>query len=477
MLKNIILLPLLMAFLSSCTILSQEISGSQKIQIHRWVDHSPNILKNAGVDKLVLDINKENVLEFDVKVFGETVYVAYTTDKNIWTAKYPSTTSDILPDALKPGITATDVIREYTTIETTLKKTSSFARATIVVTDPPTIGDPDPDDITNNIPGFTQSEVTSQNKKGVWVRLFKGTLNENMGEQYIKWEPIIVTKEPIEIKKIAILPLNRQKATILASTDDSKVIVFNDADQNGVLNIIENDLLETSYKNIDQINTWVDGDKTYLSLVADNYIITGYYQNLIWFPTVESNYKFNISNMKVEMGLQNAYGVWINDTKKELIVAVYQESSDVSRRWLEIDNLTAIKNPTLNISTYKNSLGVHEDIYMGTVNQAQDFFQLFNIKDLKTFFTGPIISGWNERYAIAGNDLGQLLYVRSNFDHKLIFAGLNAFKQWDSIQIVRPPSVGIHPNSELKTFFLNNTYSLTVFKQENGSIYSLAGVR
>ena len=463
MLKIIGILPLFMAILSSCTILPQEIAGSQKIQIRLWLDHSPDMLTKALNDSFALDVKKESIVEFDVKVFGETVYVAYTTDKNVRSSKYP-TAANTLPTGITP--TAGSEIYKYSTEETIRTYSGTYCE----IAAGGAIGTP----ITHN-PG-------TQNKKGVWVRMFKGTLNKNGGgTPVLDWEPLIITDNPMEIGKIAILPLDRQKATILAvenMEESKKVIVFNDVDQNGTLNIIEDNLLNSSsYVNIDQMNTWVDGTKTYISLVADNSIITGYYQNLIWFPSITSNYKFNIKNMQVKMGSENAYGVWINDTRKELVVAIYQESANISRRWLEIDNLTAIKNPKLNISTYKNSTGIHEDIYIGTVNRNQDFFQLFNIKNLKTFLTGPIISGWNERYAITGNEAGQLLYVRSNFDQQLIFAGLNAFKQWDPIQLVSPPPVGTHPESEIKTFFLNNGYSLTAFKQENGSIYFLAGIR
>ncbi len=466
MLKIIIIFPLFMVILSSCTIIPQEIAGSQSIQIRIWEDHSPNMLIKAANDTFALDVDKENILEFDVKTFGETVYVAYTTDKNIRSSKYP-----LSGGTLPPGIAAStgNEIYRISTIETIRTIETVYCE---IPMGGGVIG-----------PSRVHSSGT-QNKKGVWVRMFKGTLTKDSGGRPIlAWEPIIITDAPMEIGKIAVLPLDRQRATILAVTDnsegarDSKVIVFNDVDQNGTLNMIEKDLLKVSYGNIDQMNTWVDGTKTYISLIADNHMITGYYQNLIWFPTTDFDYRFNIKNMQVKMGSENAYGVWINDTRKELVVAIYQESSDISRRWLEIDNLVAIKNPTLNISTYKNSTGIHEDIYIGTVNRNQDFFQLFNIRNLRTFYTGPIINGWNERYAIAGNEVGQLLYVRSNFDQQLIFAGLNAFKQWAPIQLVSPPPVGTHPDSQIQTFFLNNAYSLTVFKQENGSIYFLAGIR
>lgn len=469
MLKIILLLPLFITLLSSCTILSQGIAGSQKIQVRVWQNGSPDLLTEALNDTFALDVNDENILEFDVKTFGETIYVAYTTDQNIRTAKYPITTEtlpgDLIlpPPPLPPGVTR-DVIYEFSKIETINTIRSVYSRE-ITKNDVTSISDP------------ILFDQQTQNKKGVWVRMFKGTLTGTANNPKLIWESIFVTDDPMEIGKIAILPLERQRATIVAGTDDSKIIVFNDVDQNGKINIIEDDLLRTPFKKIDQINTWEDGDKTYLSLVADNHIITGYYQNLIWFPTVDSDYKFNVKNMQVKMGSHNAYGVWMNDTKKELVVAIYQESTDISRRWLEIDTLSAIKIPILNVSTYKNSTGIHEDVYIGTINQNQDFFQLFNIRNLQTFYTGPIISGWNERYAITGNEAGQLLYVRSNFDQQLIFAGLNSFKQWGPIQLVSPPPVRVHPNSPIKVFFLNIDYSVTVFKQENGSIYFLGGVR
>ncbi len=468
MLKKIII-PLFVTFLSSCTIIPQGIAGSQKIQVRIWQDGSPDMLKEALDDTFALDVDAENIIEFDVKVFGETVYVAYTTDQNTRTAKHPATDATLPPELLVP-VTPTppfekDIVYKYSKIETTNTIRNVYCRAKIV-------------GIVTNISEPILFDQQTQNKKGVWVRMFKGTLKGTANNPKLIWEPIIITDVPMEIGKIAILPLNRQRATILAATDDAKVIVFNDIDQNGVINIIEDDLLKTPFKNIDQINTWENGDKTYAALVADNHIITGYYQNLIWFPTADSDYKFDVKNMQVKMGSDHAYGVWMNETEKKLIVAIYQDSTDdVSRRWLEIDTLSAIKTPVLNISTYKNSAGIHEDVYIGTVNRNQDFFQLFNIENLQTYYTGPIISGWNERYAITGNELGQLLYVRSNFDQQLIFAGLNTFKQWDSIQLVSPPPVGIHPDSQIKAFFLNNNYSVTVFKQENGSIYFLGGVR
>ena len=469
MLKKIIIIPLFVTFLSSCTILSQNIAGDQKIKIRIWQDSSPDILEATLKDTFALDVDAENIIDFDVKVFGETVYLAYTTDQNVKTAKYPSTSATLPPELLVPPVldpsVDKDIIYRYSREEKIDSIRFSYSRVRIT-------------GLVSNISKETLFNQETQNKKGVWVRMFKGTLTGSANTPKLIWKPLIVTEEPMEIGKIAILPLENQRATILAATDDGKVIVFNDVDQNGEINTIEKDLLKTPFKNIDQINTWTDGDKTYAALVADNHIITGYYQNLIWFPTTDSDYKFDVKSMQVKMGSDHAYGVWMNETSKELIVAIYQDSTDdVSRRWLEIDTLSAIKAPILNISTYKNSTGIHEDVYIGTVNRDQDFFQLFNIKNLQTFYTGPIISGWNERYAITGNELGQLLYVRSNYDQQLIFAGLNAFKQWDPIQLGSPPPVGIHPDSELKASFLNNSYSLTVFKQENGSIYLLGGVK
>ena len=468
MLKIIMILPLLIMLSSSCTILQQGIAGSQKIQVRIWQNNTPDMLTNISPDTFALDVKGENILEFDVKVFGETVYVAYTTDQNIRTSKLPD--GNTLPeglDAVNPtpptGVTK-DIIYKFSTIETKNTIRHTYSRQ-ITKLGKTSISDP------------ILFKQETQNKKGVWVRMFKGTLDKTSHTPQLIWKPLIITDNPMEIGKIAILPLERQTATIVAGTDDAKVIVFNDVDQNGVINIVESDLLKTPFKKIDQINTWENGDRTYLSLVADNHIITGYYQNQIWFPTVDSDYKFDVKDMQVKMGSQNAYGVWMNDTEKKLTVAIYQESTDISRRWLEIDTLSAIKIPVLNVSTYKNSAGIHEDVYIGTVNRNQDFFQLFNIKNLQTFFVGPIISGWNERYAITGNEAGQLLYVRSNFDQQLIFAGLNSFEQWGPIQLVSPPPVSIHPNSSIKVFFLNNDYSITVFQQENGSIYFLGGVR
>ena len=483
MLKNIIILPLLMTVLSSCTILAQGISGSQKIQINTWVDRSPNLIIPGENNKFVLDIAQENVLEFDVKVFGETVYAVYTTDREVQTVSYPAKDSVFLPADIKLLIASENKeLHKFSAKEFHNGIDYSYCIATITAISPtPAPGTPITH--TTNV-GTTKNGRGALSKKGVWVRMFKGTLEGTT----LKWEPVFISKEPMEIGKIAILPLKNEMATLLAVTDNSKVIVFNGVfdgiddlhNPNKVPNIpkiTENDLLRASYRNIDQMNTWVDGNKTYISLVADNHIITGYYLNRNWFLSIDSGYKFDVKNMQVKMGSQNAYGIWMNETQQELIVAIYQESADVSRRWLEIDKLASIKNPTLNITTYKNSVGVNEDIYIGTVNRSQDFFQLFEIKDLKTFYIGSIISGWNERYAITGNTDGHLLFVRSNFDQELIFAGLNAFEEWSPVQVGQPPDVRTHPDSRIETFFLNNKYSITVFKKEEGSIHFLAGIR
>ena len=475
MLKNIVLLPLFIMLLSGCSVLTQEISGSQKIQVRVWKNASPNMLPEDLVDTFALDVDAENIIEFDVKVFGETVYVVYTTDQNVQSVKYPNLV-DGFPAELKEPIPVvdpilSDVVYKYSEIETISNVRYEYSREITTKAAPPFTT---PTVVISESILFSQK---TQTKKGVWVRMFKGTLAGTDRNPVLNWENIIMTDEPMEIENIKILPLNNQMATILAVTNKSKVVIFNDDNQDGVLDIIEDDFLKRSSESIDQINTWVNGTKTYISLIVDNRMITGYYQNLRWTSTVDFDNTFTVENMQVKMGSQNAYGIWMDNIKKELTVAVYQDSADVSRRWLQIDNLDSIKNPKLNISTYKNSVGIHEDIYIGTVNQKQNFFQLFNVKNLQTYYTGPIISGWNERYAITGNFAGQLLYVRSNFDQQLIFAGLNAFKQWDPIQIVSPPPVSTHPSSPIEIFFLNNTYSLTVFKQENGSIYFLAGVR
>lgn len=463
MLKIIITFPLFIIIFSSCSIITPGISGSQQLQIRTWRNETPNILENIRRDAFALDVNAENIIEFDVKVFSNVVYVAYTTDQNVQTSKYPNINT--LPNSLLSSITATDNILQYSIIETTTTIREVYCRimgstpATSIISDPIL---------------FNQR---TQNKKGVWFRMFKGTLEGTDRNPTLTWEPLIITKDPIEIGKIVILPLYRQTATVLAITNNSKVMVFNDVDRNGIINIIENDLLKKTYNNISQLNTWVNGTKTYVSLVADKHVITGYYNNLLWIPTVDSIFNFDIQKMQVKMGVEFAYGVWMDNTQKEAVIAIYQEGSNNKRRWLEIDRISAVEYPKINISTYKNSLGSHEDIFIGTVNQNQDFFQLFTIKNLQTFFSGQIITGWNERYTITGNELGQLLYVRANGNQQLIFAGLNVFNQWDPIQLVSPPPVNIHPNSQMQGFFLNNSYSLTVFRQENGSIYFLAGIR
>ncbi|MGL4676104.1 MAG: hypothetical protein ACRCWI_00330 [Brevinema sp.] len=459
MMRNTLLF-FLMFFLSHCALVSTEVAGSQKIQIRVWGDNTPKLLTKTG--ELAVDIAEENVVNYNMKIIDSHIYLAYTTDKSVLTACRPNAGWDpfSVPDQFKDPITGNvpNNLVKYRII------TSQNKEVTIAL-----------DDKGKEINRF---EILLPRDKGVWVRLLQGTLSGSERNIKIDWKMLIAQDQTMDITDLVILPIKNQEATIVAVSNQNEIIVFNDIDQDGILNWLYTDLLGLSFSEIDQLNSWQKGDDTFLAMVADQQIlITGVFIHAGWNLITSYKQTFDMEQLQVQSGYDFPYAIWVNKNTQKMTLAIYNASGNLNR-WLEIDSLSAIKCPKLSIKLYRDDDGIlWEDIYVGTVNIRKNFFQLFEVRNLQLNLLGPIITEWNESYTFAGNELGQVLFVRSNFDQQLIFAGLNSLRLWEQVQRNDPPTEIVHASSFLETVFINNFYSLTIFKRGNGSIYFLAGIR
>ncbi|MGL5955947.1 MAG: hypothetical protein ACRC0X_05000 [Brevinema sp.] len=458
MMRNIILSLFMFSF-STCTLAPTEAAGTQKIQIRLWRDNTPKLLTPNG--DLMVDVAEENIVKYNMKIIDSHIYFAYTTDKTVLTACKPAEGWNpfYVPDEFKDA--KGDVFKNLAKYR---RITSQKQETTIAL-----------DSTGKEIKRF--EFPLEQN--GVWVRLLKGTISGVEQNIQINWEILLEQERVMSISDFVILPLKGQEATIAAISNENQVIVFNDCDQDGILNFLHEDLIGTRYRNIDQLNSWQYGNETFLALVADQQtLITGVFRYAQWDLITTYKQNFDIEQFQVQTGHQFPYAIWLNKKTEQMTLAIYENSQNVSRRWLQIDRLEAIDHPKLSIKLYRDDDGIQqEDIYVGTVNRQRNFFQLFEVRKLQLNLLGPIIAEWNESYTFAGNELGQVLFVRSNYDQQLIFAGLNSLRRWEQVQRNDPPAELVQASSSLETVFINNFYSLIIHKKNNGAIYFLTGIR
>ena len=456
--KLLLSFPLFLMLLS-CDIIPSAVDGSQKIRINAWRDLTPNLYVQNDVPYINVSEEK-NVLDFDMRVEGKTIYLAYTTAKKFNVIKKPSDTTlgtfDIaLPEA---GKTISEISEE---IDGDQKEVSYVTFDTVAGT------------------SETVSKITTHAQhNGVWVRFLKGQVTGTPTDLRINWELVFETKDAdfMSISNIKILPLKERKETLVAISNERSVIVFNDADKNGILNYLPHSLNNIPASRMKSLNTWVDDDDTYVSVFADSRLMTGFYRNLNWTETFNAKMSDRIEQMQVKMGKEVPYAVWV-DTKQNSVNFLIYNKRDVHKyRWMETDRINNANLPQLSSSLYRNNRGVIEEhIQLGAVDRRIDYFQLHESSDFKLAHQGPIITGWNQRYALVANNLGQVLFVRSEVNGKPIFSGLNSLNRWEVIQANSQPDPKIGIQSPIQAFFVEGVYPLTIFIDDKDALYLLGG--
>lgn len=463
--KNLFLLfPLLLLF-TTCTANSLEAAGEQKIQIRLWRNSTPNLVDSpdAATGILNLDVAQENAIEFDIKLIDNHVYVAYITDKSTHTALRPAGgwgVDGVPPELLNGAGDPPANMEKYSIISTQNKEIYIGYDG-------------------NNIEiiRFERNAV----QQGNWLRVFKGTQDTPISLGRLTWEPIFITRTPMAITDPTILSPMDNKFTMAVVSNRNTVAILYDKFEFGAIEFLYPELpLDIPVHSLAQLNTWTNNNLTFLSVVADeSTIITGSLTKAgAWIRRSIYHSRSPILDFQVRSGINFPFAVWSDPAYKGIVIAIYQTSDDNKTSWVEIDRMKSLKRPRLSVESFMSIGGdLIENTYIGTVHETFNFFQLYRTAQLDSELRGPLISEWNEIYDIAGNNLGQVLFVRADFNRQLSFAGLNTLQQWEQIQRNNPPPVLINPNSKLETFFIHDGHSLTTFRTSNGSIYILSGVR
>jgi len=463
MYRILVLLPLLL--LANCSVYEQIAAGSQKIQVRIWKNFNPNLLQLATSQKWTVDTSEEQVVEFDTYITNNAIYLAYTTDKAVFSIKNPKkgdipdnllgTNRQGVVNSIPPDTILYQVENDGTHIKT-YYTTSTGSNTNIRV---------------------CQSSSFYKGEEGVWVRILKGVRVGIDKNPEIKWALEFASKDSMDLSGIKIIPIPGQNSSIIAVSNQNKVIIINDKDKNTNVNFFSKDLFKRSAHKIKELNTWLQNDEVHIAGLVDGALITGKLINNIWFETYFSYLGDNIGVFNVEMGASSAYAIWLDKSKNCVTLGEYFPNKSRGDRWMALDSIRAVKLPQLSIAQFVDVNGIRQESpYVGTINKFDNFFQLNSIVNQKLYFDGPIIIDWNERYAFASNNRHQVLFARVNFDKGLIFAGLNSLKKWEPIQINRPPSVKVHPSSKLQVKFMNGKFPFVIFRQENGTIHLLEGI-
>lgn len=462
--NHFLLLPILLLIVS-CDVNPLEAAGEQKIQIRVWRNNTPNLLESVefSTGELKLDVANENVVDFDMKVIDGVVYVTYTTDKEVYTAYRPGIvwTASTMPHELTNAAGDIPVsIVKYSRIRTASKEIF--------------IG-------YNNQNQEINRFERSISLTGKWVRLFEGIQDPSNANGDMLWVQVLAPNTPMEVNNPIIFPFEQSKSTIAMVSNQNRIIIITDFNRDGLVDFIVDDLpVGVVMSKIEQLNTWTHEGNLFLSMVIDSKsIITGSFTPAgAWILRSRYTQRNPIEEFRVEMGREFPYAVWVDPSLQSLIVSIYQTSDDNKTAWVEIDRLNSVKIPKLSIRVNRSIGGdIVEHAYIGTVNETHNFFQLFRTLQLNSEFAGPPIAEWNENYDITGNDSGQVLFVRADFNRQLSFAGLNTFQQWEQIQRNSPPPVLINPNSSIEAMFINDGHALIGFRTSNGALYLLSGIR
>ncbi|MGL4389039.1 MAG: hypothetical protein ACRCTJ_06585, partial [Brevinema sp.] len=453
----------------------------QKIVIRVWSNISPNILADNFKR---IDILEENVIEFDVLDNGTCIFLAYTTDRSVQKTLNPTTLNPaIIPEIpIQTDLDKIVFIEEKDVIQPSeqhiLRTITEKRKVRTSLTSP----------FVELAPRTAKTVTIPLNPpQGVWVRMLKA---KKVGVGPISgfdWKLVLSTDIPMDISSIKILDLEgfENGAVAVATNFGSykKPIIIHDSDHDGTVDFLHSsgffDQVRINAQTIRHFNTWKqpNSDKTYVAAIFDDYLATGFLKGGKWNPTYFNKMiSTTITNFRVEQAKDNVYAIWTDYTKKEASVLLYDEDQLTARRWLKIDTLNSVKKAKITTGIHIDLNGVRrETVFVGAVNYQFDFFQLYALQNKQLVLAGPIISQWNERFSITVNNDNHVLYVRSDPNHKLIYAGLNSLQQWDLIQRNNPPPVFINPNSDLKTIFLNGELPISFFKQDDGSIYVLEG--
>ncbi|MGL4368042.1 MAG: hypothetical protein ACRCTQ_07195 [Brevinemataceae bacterium] len=458
---------LMMFFLSSCSLMSNQFSaadGTQKIKVRVWRDHSPNILTNT-VDELKLDILAEPIVEFDSMTIGDDVYIAYTTDRAVNTILTPTDANPLLPPDLAATITPENKLLFFQIRRDNSKLTTLFQRERTIAGTA----------VTDSVTVFSDAPCVSQ---GVWVRILRGKrLGSDRSSRFV-WTLEMATQEPMLVSNIKVVNLNNQQIAVAAISNQNKVTIFNDKNQDGRIDFLQTDVFGGFIPNkLQFLNVWNMGDRTYIAAFKDNLLVTGFLKQNIWIETYYSQMPQGIpTSFQVQGGYQYAYAILSYDVSGISHFIVYKEDEFQNRRWLQTDTINAVKHPKINISISSNSGAPSECLLFGGADRKFNFFQLNKLQKTQLYPKGPIIVDWNERFSFSANQFQQVLYVRINGDQTLIFAALNNLNVWEPIQISTPPKVKAHPLSQIQNTFMMGKYPLILFKQQNGSIYLLEGL-
>lgn len=452
---------LLLVLFTSCTMNSLDSKVEQQINIRIWKNNTANFLEDAATStgELRLDIANENAIEFDMKRIGDKVYVTYITDKETYTAFRPTGgwTGSSIPVELTNGagdLPATMV--KYSRIRTSSQEIF--------------IG------YDNNGAEIIRSHSLHR-AVGNWIRVFEGV---NQPTQDVKWELKLATTTPMVVSDPTILPLSSCKSTIVMISNQRQVMVINDTNKDGKIDVLYDDLsLGMRPSSITYLNSWENENQVFLSMVVDkNTIVTGSFTSKgAWVRRSVYIQTDPITDFSVDQGHEFPFAVWRTDALKATTVAIYQSSDNNKTAWIEVDRMNYVKRPRLAVYPALKPNGDKVNYtYIGTVHETLDFFQLYRTFQINTGMVGPLISEWNEVYDITADELGHVLYVRADYNRQLSFAGLNSFQKWEQIQRNNPPSILINPQSSIESFFINREHVLVGFRTSNGALYLLSGI-
>ncbi len=479
--RKILLLPFFV-LLAACEISSLEAAGEQKIQIRVWVDNTPDVVASDGEFHIAVD--QESVVEFDVTCVSNVIYLAYTTDATVYQAvKGTGDWSDDVTTALTTLYGDEGDYTDVTMVQKKITRTNTQYIAYQVVTNTSTYA------ITTNTEArkdCTSSTTISDNL--TWLRMFEGTVSTTSSASYgtITWSQIADIADAAAFTDITILPLPNYSMSMLAVTNSNQLVAFTTSDDE--INILTANLASSyngSVSTINQVNALIQDGTARVAFVVNgdnsltSEITIGYYNGTTWRK--EYNYRPStvISCFQMKSGLLRPYAVWMKENN-QMVLASLLGGDDGTPPLRQIGALNGVLYPKLSTSVYLNYRGYQiEDVLIGTVNNNYKFFELFRLdEDGGLAERGPLILDWNDRYGIASNDVGQVLYVRAQASGQLIFAGLNSLLYWDQLQVNTPPNYSILPSSDIAVLYLNDNHNLTVYQQNvNGSIYFLSGIK
>ncbi len=350
---------------------------------------------------------------------SNTIYLTYTTDATVYQAI--KGTGDWSTDV-------TSALEEIYGSEDDIPDTISMVQKKITRTNTQYIAY----DITTNssFAPITNSSVmkavpsaTTIPSTQTWLRMFEATVSTASSSSYgtITWTQIADIADAAAFTDITILPIPNYSMSVLAVTNSNQLVAFTTSSD--TITILTANLASSyngTISTINQINSIVQDGRAQLAFVVNgnnaltSEIIIGYYSGTTWIKQYGYRPQKVISDFQMKSGLLRPYAVWMEPNYK-MILASLIGGDDGTPPFRQIGALTGVNYPELSTSVYLNYRGYQiEDVLIGTVNQYNNFFELFRLdEDGGLAERGPLILGWNDRYGIASNDVGQVLYVRA----------------------------------------------------------------